>query len=213
MPGSHLPGLASSASTDEGFTDVGAIFNLFPADPGTEICEIPGVGIIMSKGGLRAVGVRVPVYRRVLAATDFSPLGNSAIPHAYALLAARGGTVILCHVVETAEIPNPLYAHYTPGRTPSPEERRKLRQASVQALNRLVAPEVRKKKTVRTEVRVVEAAGPVHEAICQEAKDQGVDLIVMASHGHSGLTRLFLGSVAERVLRSIECPMLIVRGA
>ena len=60
---------------------------------------------------------------------------------------------------------------------------------------------------------MVEAPGPVHEAICQEAKALDVDLIVMASHGHSGIARLFLGSVTERVLHSADRPVLIVRTA
>jgi nucleotide-binding universal stress UspA family protein len=57
----------------------------------------------------------------------------------------------------------------------------------------------------------VETLAPVSEAICQEAKALDVDIIVMASHGHSGVARLFLGSAAERVLRLADRPILIVR--
>lgn len=154
----------------------------------------------------------IPVYRKVLVTTDFSPLGNAAIPHAYALLAERGGTVILCHVTEVHEPPNPLYAHYSPGGALSPKARAELRQALLRSLEALV-PEQARAEEVATEVRVVETTAPVHEAICQEAKALGVDLIVMASHGHSGMARLLLGSVAERVLRSVDRPILIVRSA
>jgi len=155
----------------------------------------------------------IPIYRKVLVTTDFSPLGNSAIPHAYAVVAKVGGTTILCHVLELSGVPNPLYAHYSPGKALSPEERENVRQVSARALEDLVPQEARGQETLRTEVRVVEATGPVHEAICQEANALGVDLIVMASHGHSGLARLFLGSVAEGVLRSTARPILIVRAA
>jgi nucleotide-binding universal stress UspA family protein len=143
--------------------------------------------------------------------TDFSDLGNGAIPHAYSLLADREGTVILCHILEPPALPNPLYAHYSPGGAFSPGDRERLRQSLLQALEQLVPSEVRKSGRVVTEVRVVEALAPVAEAICQEAKMLGVDIIVMASHGHSGLARLFLGSVAERVLRLADRPVLIVR--
>jgi len=143
--------------------------------------------------------------------TDFSDLGNGAIPHAYSLLANREGTVILCHILEPPALPNPLYAHYSPGGAFSPEDRERLRQGLLQALEQLVPSEVRKSGRVVTEVRVVEIQAPVAEAICQEAKVLGVDIIVIASHGHSGVARLFLGSVAERVLRLADRPVLIVR--
>ena len=156
----------------------------------------------------------IPKYRKLLVTTDFSPLGNAAVSHAYAVLAKRGGTAILCHVLEVPGLPNPLYAHYSPGRALSGKEREELRQALLRELEQLVPEEFRGgRQEVATEVRVVETEGVVHEVICQEAKALDVDLIVMASHGHSGMARLFLGSVAERVLRSADRPILIVRSA
>ena len=153
----------------------------------------------------------IPMYRKVLVTTDFSPLGNAAVPHAYAVLATRGGSVTLCHVVEVPGLPNPLYAHYSPGRVLSGEEREEFRRTLRRSLEELVPEEARGQAVVATEVRVVETEVAVHEAICQEAKALDVDLIVMASHGHSGLARMLLGSVAERVLRSADRPILIVR--
>jgi nucleotide-binding universal stress UspA family protein len=155
----------------------------------------------------------IPTYRKLLVTTDFSPLGNAAIPHAYAVLAKRSGTVVLCHVVEVPGLPNPLYAHYSPGRAVSGTEREELREALLRELEQLVPEEFRRRRVVATEVRVVETQESVHEAICQEAKVLDVDLIVMASHGHTGVARLVLGSVAERVLRSADRPVLIVRSA
>jgi len=153
----------------------------------------------------------IPTIRKVMVTTDFSDLGNGAIPHAYSLLGGREGTVILCHILEPPALPNPLYAHYSPGGAFSPEDREKLRQGLLQALEQLVPSEVRKSGRVVTEVRVVEIQAPVAEAICQEAKLLGVDSIVIASHGHSGVARLFLGSVAERVLRLADRPVFVVR--
>ena len=155
----------------------------------------------------------IPKYRKLLVTTDFSPLGNAAIPHAYAILAGHGGTVILCHVTEVHGPPNPLYAHYSPWSALSGQERAELRQTMLCSLEALVPEETRAEGMVTTEARVVETPLLVHEAICQEAKALDVDLIVMASHGHSGVARLFLGSVAERVVRSADRPVLIVRSA
>ncbi|MBZ0169080.1 Universal stress protein family protein [Candidatus Methylomirabilis lanthanidiphila] len=153
----------------------------------------------------------IPRYRKLLVTTDFSPLGNAAIPHAYAILSKHGGTVILCHVTEVHGPPNPLYAHYSPWSALSGPERIELRQTLLRSLEALVPEQARQEGIVTTEVRVVETPLLVHEAICQEAVELDVDLIVMASHGHSGVARLLMGSVAEHVLRVADRPVLIVR--
>jgi nucleotide-binding universal stress UspA family protein len=150
-------------------------------------------------------------YRRLLVTTDFSPLGNAAIPHAYTLLEGYGGTIILCHVTEVYGPPNPRYAHYATWSALSEQERVELRQTLLHSLESLVIEQTHAGGIVTTEVRVIETPLLVYEAICQEAKALDVDLIVMASHGHSGMARLVLGSVAEHVLRSADRPVLIVR--
>jgi nucleotide-binding universal stress UspA family protein len=155
----------------------------------------------------------IPRYRKLLVTTDFSLLGNAAIPFAYAILMEHGGTIILCHVTEVHGPPNPLYAHYSPWSALSGQERAKLRQTLLGSLESLVPSEARAERIVTTEVRVIETPLLVHEAICQEATALDVDLIVMASHGHSGIAHLLLGSVAEHVVRSADRPVLIVRGA
>jgi len=62
-------------------------------------------------------------------------------------------------------------------------------------------------KGVTAEVRV----GDPGMTISEYVKEQGIDLIVMPSHGYHGLRRILLGSVAERVLRHAECPVLVLR--
>ena len=152
----------------------------------------------------------VPKYRKVLVTTDLSPFGNAAVPHAYAILEGRGGTVILLCTVDASGMPDPLYAQPTPGETLA-EERAEIRENLFSSLEALVPEEVRAEGKVKTEVRVVEVSGSVHEAICEEAAANEVDLIVMASHGYSGVKHLLLGSVAEHVLRSADRPILIIR--
>jgi nucleotide-binding universal stress UspA family protein len=53
--------------------------------------------------------------------------------------------------------------------------------------------------------------GRPEEAIVESAKDHGADLIIMGSHGKTGLERLLVGSVSERVIGSAECPVLVVK--
>ncbi|MBI5550336.1 MAG: universal stress protein [Desulfobacterales bacterium] len=62
---------------------------------------------------------------------------------------------------------------------------------------------------LRCQVRLIEGQ-PAHE-IVHLAKQEGADLIVMATHGHSGFNRLMTGSVAEKVVRTAHCPVLTIR--
>jgi len=152
----------------------------------------------------------LPKYQKVLVTTDLSPLGNAAVPHAYAIVAQRGGTVIIWCSVDVSGVPDPLYSQPTPGETLA-EERAEIRETLFSSLEALVPEEIRAEGKVTTEVRVVKLSGAVHDAICQEAATHDVDLIVMASHGYSGVKHLLLGSVVEHVLRVADRPVLVVR--
>jgi len=57
-------------------------------------------------------------------------------------------------------------------------------------------------------IESVQIAKDVPEAIARYAKNHDIDMIVMATHGHTGLTHLLMGSVAEKVMRSSPCPVL-----
>lgn len=153
---------------------------------------------------------QIPTVPSVLVTTDFSELANRAIPQAYAAV-DDGGTVHLVHVlalVEPLGEPNPLYAHYTPGRAPNAEERRKLQEALATRLRELV-PAGAGARRIRTEVDVVEGA-EVAQAIVEAAERLGVALVCLGSHGHTGVAKLLLGNVAHAVLAKSPCPVLIV---
>jgi nucleotide-binding universal stress UspA family protein len=151
----------------------------------------------------------IPRYDRVLVTTDFSRLGNRAIDHAFALLGRGPGTVFLCHVLERPPLPNPLYAHYAPQRRLPEPEQAALVRAVEQKLRRLIP--ARRPRGVKVEVRVLETAEPVHEAICEHARAVRAKAIVIASRGRSSLARTILGSTTDRVLRTARQPVLVVR--
>jgi universal stress protein A len=65
--------------------------------------------------------------------------------------------------------------------------------------------------TARVEKRI--EVGDVARTICRIAEELGVDVIVVGSHGRTGLQRLFLGSVSEHVVRHAPCPVLVIREA
>lgn len=165
----------------------------------------------MAESSDRARAVRdgaVPALRRVLAPTDLSELGKRAVPYAYAML-GDGGIVHLVHVIEPLAVPNPLYAHYSPTRAPTPEERAAQEAALVEALQQLVPPDARRRR-IETHCEVVESAD-VPDAICELAQRHDVDVICLGTHGRSGFTRALLGSVAQRVMERTTRPMLLVQ--
>jgi universal stress protein A len=143
-------------------------------------------------------------FRTLLVPTDFSPLGNAAVPTACLLARSQGANVVLAHVLEGEEPPNPLYAHYHP--TPSPEQRRELEARARAELAALVPAGC---ESVPTEIEV--RRGSVVEELCRLAAARDVSLIAIASHGRTGLRHLLLGSVAERVLRHAPCSVLVLR--
>ena len=140
--------------------------------------------------------------RRVLAATDFSRPSLDAAATARDLAAATGSSLELFHVVPELEVPLPM----NPGglgtlATPVVD----LIPAAREALDRIAAgpgPEV----AISTEVW----QGPAAPSILNRASETDADLIVVATHGHSGLDRLLLGSIAEKVARLSTCPVLVV---
>jgi len=149
----------------------------------------------------------VPSLKRVMVVTDFSATANVALPYAYALV-EPGGEVHLLHLIEHEEVPNPLYAHYTPDELANPEQRKKA-MAEVERHLLTLVPKAAKGKSITTVVGCVLYRG-VAEGIIEEAKKRKVDAVVMGSHGRTGLSHLLMGSVAEQVLRGCGLPVLII---
>ncbi len=150
--------------------------------------------------------VTIPEVRRVLAPTDLSEVGISAIRHAYSVVPA-GGTVYLLHVLEPLGGTPPLYAQYlnpSSPSVPSPEQER-----LAEELRGLIPPEAAA-RGITTRVEVVHGR-KVSEAITQAAERFGCDVICLATHGRSGLTKALAGSVAQEVLQGSTRPVLLVR--
>lgn len=147
-------------------------------------------------------------FTRILVTTDFSEAGDHAIGHAFRMAADHGAEVILCHVVETVVAPNPLYAHYFPTDLLNPEIRARAEQDAHTALIDRVPKDGALANVPYTSVV---AHGMPADEIIRTAKDRGADLIVIATHGRTGLKHLFMGSTAERVIRHVHCAVLVVR--
>lgn len=140
---------------------------------------------------------KIPTVRRVLVTTDFSLVGNRAIPHAYSLLPA-GGSVCLVHVQESARASG---ATKTDGSS--------IDHSSEAALQGLI-PADAEARGIASVVEVIESSKPA-DAICQAAERFGADVLCIASHGRSGISKLLMGSIAQEVMERSSRPVLVVR--
>jgi nucleotide-binding universal stress UspA family protein len=143
--------------------------------------------------------------KKIVYATDFSPCSENAFPIAVRLAASHDAQLHMVHaIVLHADDPHDPAHHF-----PEPDELYERMRSSAEARMATTAenggiPDV---KIVRAQVRGISPA-PV---ILEYAEEQGVDLIVMGTHGRRGLRHLLLGSVAEEVVRMADCPVLTVR--
>jgi universal stress protein A len=135
--------------------------------------------------------------RKLLFPTDFSHTGDAALALATTLARERGATLLIVHVEE----PPAAYGGgemYYGMPDPVTEDLRTM-------LKEVVPPDA----TVPYEHRLI--TGDPASAITRLAKEESVELIVMGTHGRTGLMRLLMGSVAEAVVRRAPCPVLTLR--
>jgi universal stress protein A len=147
-------------------------------------------------------------FRSILVSVDFSEHSERIVVYAAKLAACFGCSVILLHVISLQDYPvNQYPLEYTvPDRYVSQYE-----FAESEVKNGLKSFEghfVSRGLHVETETRV----GSPFEEILAAAEHSAADLIVIGTHGRTGLGRLLLGSTAERVIARSHCPVLVVRG-
>jgi universal stress protein A len=141
---------------------------------------------------------------RILVPTDFSKHSHNALRYATAFAEKFGAEIRLLHVVQDLAlfIPDALGVAQ-----PLPTAIEQFKAAACQALARYVEENNLGHLNLRTDVR----EGTPFLEIVRYAREAEVDLIVMGTHGHSGLAHVLLGSVTEKVVRKAPCPVLTVR--
>jgi nucleotide-binding universal stress UspA family protein len=143
------------------------------------------------------------MYQKILVPLDGSILAEQALPQAVALATAFAGEIHLVQVVTNYMSP-PYGVEYTSGETFRDVALREAHEYLKHIQHRLEAL-----YAGPIHMKVIE--GQVAENVIDYADFQACDLIVMATHGRSGVGRWVFGSVAERVLRASHCPILLVR--
>jgi nucleotide-binding universal stress UspA family protein len=143
--------------------------------------------------------------KRILVATDFSEAADTALRYGRALARNFGAKLVLLHVTE--DVASRLFAGEGYGAV-LPEV-----QASVEAVARTQLDE----RLVDNDPVPLPATGEVITSsataatIVDYARERQIDLIVVGTHGRGGVSHLLMGSVAERVVRTAKCPVMVVR--
>jgi nucleotide-binding universal stress UspA family protein len=147
---------------------------------------------------------------RILVPTDFSPCSHAALGYAVFLASRTGGTVEVLHVIEPVES---IDASTTTVVDPQgkPQALAALQRARSEEQMRRFVTDVPGAKGVEIHPRIEE--GHSSEVLVRIANDELFDLVVIGTHGRTGLKRLVVGSVAEKVIREAACPVMTVRVA
>jgi nucleotide-binding universal stress UspA family protein len=149
------------------------------------------------------------MIKNVLVTTDFSEIGNRAVKYAFKLISGTDAKIYVCNINEVPKIPSPLYAHYRPEHIMTKEEIGKLHRKTKEKLSGLIN-DIPEAKNMNAESIVVETPLHIHEEIVRLANHLKVDLIIMATHGVSGITNLITGSTTKEVIRSSNLPILVI---
>ncbi len=141
------------------------------------------------------------MFGTILLTTDFSANSAVAVEPAIAIACKFGGRIVLVHALEGA-------AADELGAGGGPADLAGLAAMAKEQLHEFGASRIGSRAPWSAEV----VFGPAYLAITAAAERHRADLIVVATHGRTGLKHLLLGSVAERIARTAACPVLTVRG-
>lgn len=142
---------------------------------------------------------------RILVPTDFSDTSDAALAYAKTLAAQLGASLHLLHVFADPYA-SAAYAPEVYAPLPAGVREHALRDIEQRMHERMDGTE---QERFRGTAAIV--TGLTAKQIVQYADNHGIDLIVMGTHGRRGVAHLLLGSVAEHVVRTANCPVLTVR--
>ena len=133
-------------------------------------------------------------FKKILFPTDFSHTGDAALTMATSLARDTGATIMIVHVEEPPTAYGGGEMYYG------------MMDPATDDLKRMLHEVVPAGEAVSFQHRLI--TGDPAQAIARLAESEDVDLIVMGTHGRTGLTRMLMGSVAEAVVRRASCPVL-----
>lgn len=137
--------------------------------------------------------------KRVLFPTDFSEFADLALPYAVSLCQEMGADLTLFHATEIPLVLPEFLPETAPNVTTDMEK------SAALTLERM------RDEIAGVEVDIDMSMGVPYREICRAAEDAAADLIVLPTHGHTALSHVLFGSVAEKVVRLAKCPVMTLR--
>ena len=136
--------------------------------------------------------------KNILCATDFSDFSNHTIPYGIALAKEFEARLYICHVIDLSSI-----AIYGEFQLNPIDQQNRIRKQAAEQLDQIIG-----KQPVKWEPLI--SVGHTADEISRLVEEKEIDLVIAATRGRSGLKRLILGSVTERLMRVLACPLLVV---
>jgi nucleotide-binding universal stress UspA family protein len=136
--------------------------------------------------------------RNILCATDFSDFSNRTIPYGVALAKEFTAKLYICHVIDLSAI-----AIYGEFQLNPIDQQNRIKKKAGEQLDQLIGAQPVKWEPLIT-------VGHTADEVSRLVEEKEIDLVIAATRGRSGLKRLILGSVTERLMRVLSCPLLVV---
>jgi len=140
------------------------------------------------------------MFSKIMVPLDGSSFAEEALPYAHGLAERNNAVLLLARVDETFEPPPGVFVPAT----------------AIPEVFQLSAGEYLEQQAARLtlaglNVQTILLEGKVADALLKCAREESVDLVVMSTHGRTGLSRLLMGSVAEQIVHAAPCPVLLIR--
>jgi nucleotide-binding universal stress UspA family protein len=139
-------------------------------------------------------------FQRILCTTDFSQASNRSIVFGHLLAQEFGARLYVCHIIDLSSVA--IYGEFQVD--PVGQQERIKADAQSQLQDILGSLPIQWESIINV--------GQPAEEIARIVEEERIDLVISATRGRSGLKRLVLGSVTERLMRSLSCPLLVLRG-
>lgn len=147
---------------------------------------------------MKAAAVRTPArFRNILFATDFSPAATRAIPYVKSIASHYDAELLSLHVKPPLATPMTYAANWPVEMERSRNEDKEHRDELFGAFSGIPT-------------RVLIEEGDIQSNLQSAIRRNNIDLVVIGTHGRTGLGKLLLGSVAEELIRTVECPVLTI---
>lgn len=148
--------------------------------------------------------IEYPKYKKVLFCTDFSENSDCAFDYAFGVAKRDEGELYILHVIP--DIPNQYYSSLYANK----ENFNKIKAMIKDDLNKKFNDQYLSQIKDKKKVHIVTKSGREDEEILKFARKEKVDIILLGTHGRTGISHVLFGSVAEKVIRHSPIPVFVI---